>query len=99
MSMRRVMIEEQVVSGVQVAARLQERPYAIERRLPCSGDITEGDRGASCRHKFRPRNLHANIIFHGLESFRTCSPITVGNIAIRTSERQQILGRLNRRSS
>jgi hypothetical protein len=42
MSMRRVMIEEQVVSGVQLAARLQERPYAIERRLPCSGDITEG---------------------------------------------------------
>ena len=64
MSMCRVMIEEQVVSGVEVAARLQERPYAIERRLPCSGDITEGDRGAGCRHKFRPRNLHEDIIFH-----------------------------------
>jgi hypothetical protein len=50
------------VSGLQVSVRLQERPYAIERRLPCSRDIAEWDRGPD-RQKL-PRDIDDDIMFH-----------------------------------
>jgi hypothetical protein len=50
------------------------------------------------RHKFQRRNLHDDIIFHSPQSFRTSYPITVDSIAMRESERRQILRRFNRRS-
>src|ERR1700730_5718683 len=62
----RVVIKEQIVSGTQSAIRLQERPHLIERRLPCSGDIADGDRSPDCRHQLCLCSFHHNIIIHRL---------------------------------
>src|SRR6266700_7354868 len=59
-----VVIEEQVVSGAQLAIRFQVRPHLIERRLPCSGDIADGHCSSDCCHQLCLRSFHHNIVFH-----------------------------------
>src|SRR6267143_6177317 len=58
-----VVIEEQVVSGIQFASRFQKRPHLIESRLPYSGDIADGHFGPDCCHQLCLRSLHQHHIY------------------------------------